>query len=149
MEWHLNNDDDTAPRFWKRQGDFIELDENYDSDDIDYQFEFTPSTDDISDVYAFDRCTFKIWARNDDDTYFDPATDDQDAVDILDESKREEAGNFYINFKGFLFQGEYTDGNNNYAGLPEEMLVMGHPVVSFDAHNNIAQIMSKKNTDNL
>ena len=49
-----------------------------------------------------------------------------------------------MNFKGFLFQGEYYDGHNVYGHLPEEMLVTGLPIVTFDSHNNIAQIMSKK-----
>jgi hypothetical protein len=107
---------------------------------LDYQFEFTPTTDDISDIFGFDRCTFKILARKDDsyDTYFDPATEINSFDDIKDKSRITDAGNFYMNFKGFLFQGEYYDGNNAYGHLPEEMLVTGLPVVSFDHHNNIA-----------
>ena len=105
---------------------------------LDYQFEFTPSNDDISDIFGFSRCTFKILARKDDDydTYLNPADDINSFVDVKDKSEIEEAGNFYMNFKGFLFQGEYYDGNNAYGHLPEEMLVTGLPVVTFDAHDN-------------
>jgi hypothetical protein len=59
-------------------------------------------------------------------------------VNIKDRSEIEEAGNFYMNFKGFLFQGEYFDRNNAYCHLPEEMLYTGLPVVTFDHHNNQA-----------
>ena len=54
-----------------------------------------------------------------------------------------------MNFKGLLFQGEYFDRNNAYCHLPEEMLYTGLPVVTFDHHNNLAQIMSKKSDNDL
>lgn len=53
LEWLLNNDFNLVPRFWKRKGSEIGLTEDFDPDAIEYQFEITPSTDDISDVYAF------------------------------------------------------------------------------------------------
>lgn len=72
------------------------------------------------------------------DTYFAPATEEDDVVVVLHDKDIIDAGAFYMNFKGFLFQGEFYDGMEAYAHLPEGMLVTGQPVVTFDSHTNIA-----------
>lgn len=64
-----------APRFWLRDGNNIKLTDDFELGNIDFQFQFTPTNDDISDIYGQERCSFKILARENkaEDTYFDPA----------------------------------------------------------------------------
>lgn len=143
MEWLLRNEapsPNVFPRFWARDGDDIELLGEYEPDNIDYQFHLVPTSDGISDIFGQERCSFKILARKNRnlDTYFDYAVDPVTIDEVTATSDDYEGENFYINFKGFLFQGEYFDGESIYAGLPAELLQTGNPVVTFDIHNNTA-----------